>query len=217
MNLEQARINMIEQQIRTWDVFDQRVLDTIAAVPREEFVPQHLRNLAFADTGIPIGHGQFMMAPKVEARMLQALDLRRSDRVLEIGTGSGYVTALLASLAAHVTSIDIYEDFVAGASTHLGKLGLANVVLEAGDGLHGWPARAPYDAIAVTGSVPELPAGLTAQLAPEGRLFAVIGRAPVMQAQLLTRIGEKQWATEILFETELAPLLGAQPRPRFTL
>lgn len=208
---------MVEQQVRTWEVLDQRVLDAMSEVPREAFVPQAYRNLAFADTSIPLGHGQAMMAPKVEGRLVQALAPTGTDRVLEIGTGSGYLTALLARLAREVVSVEIHDDFLAAASTRLGKLGYGNVRLEAGDGLHGWSAGAPWDVIAVTGSVPELHAAFREQLAPGGRLFIVVGLAPAMDARLVTRIGDAEWRTESLFETDLPPLVGARSTPRFTL
>ncbi|MCC7413863.1 MAG: protein-L-isoaspartate O-methyltransferase [Gammaproteobacteria bacterium] len=217
MNFEQARINMIGQQIRTWEVLDQRVLDAIAAVPREEFVPQRYRNLAFADTQIPLAHGQLMMVPKVEGRMLQALAPQAGERALEIGTGSGHVTALLANLAGAVTSVDLYEDFVADASTRLGKLGLASARIVCADALHDWPDGGPWDLVAVTGSVPEMPDDWPERLAPGGRMFLVVGEAPLMEARLITRVGAAQWATESLFETVLPPLIGARPKPVFSL
>ncbi len=217
MDFERARVNMVEQQVRTWEVLDQRVLDAMSDVPREAFVPQAYRNLAFADISIPLGHGQVMMSPKVEGRLLQALASTTADRVLEVGTGSGYLTALLARLAREIVSVDIYDDFVASASTRLGKLGYGNVRLEAGDALHGWSAGAPWDVIAVTGSVPELALAFGEQLAPGGRLFIVVGEAPVMDARLVTRLGAAEWRTESLFETDLPPLIGARPRPRFAL
>lgn len=217
MNLELARGNMIAQQIRAWEVLDARVLAVIGALPREDFVPPRYRNLAYADMQIPLPHGQVMMAPKVEGRMLQALAPQPGERVLEIGTGTGYVTALLAGLAGEVVSIDIYEDFAAAASTRLGKLGIANVRLEAGDGLHGWPGCAPYDAIAVTGSLPQRPRDIEEQLAVGGRLFVVVGEPPVEEALLVTRAGDREWSVESLFETLLPPLIGARRPPRFAL
>jgi protein-L-isoaspartate(D-aspartate) O-methyltransferase len=215
VNLQQARFNMIEQQVRTWAVLDQRVLDAMASVPREEFVPSRWRSIAFADTQVPLDHGQVMMAPKVEGRLLQALSLKDSDRVLEIGTGTGYLSALLATLAERVFSIDIYDDFIATATTTLGKLGVPNVHLDCADGLDGLPAGAPYDAIAVTGSAIDVIDAWREQLAPGGRLFAVIGEAPVMEARLITRVGPTEWASEALFETRLPPLVGAGPKPKF--
>jgi len=187
MNLEQARANMVEQQIRPWEVLDQAVLDLLYAVPREEFVPAALRNLAFADLELPIGEGERMMAPKVEARILQALALRKTERVLEVGTGSGYFTALLAHCAAHVHSLDIRPALAAFGRANLERHGIDNVTLEIGDGARGDPKRAPYDAIVLTGSTPVLPASLREQLAPGGRLFAVVGESTAMVARLINR------------------------------
>src|SRR3569623_485634 len=166
---------MIEQQIRPWDVLDQRVLELIAALPREDFVPAGYLSLAYADINIPLEHGQTMMAPKVEARMVQALELKPRDTVLEIGTGSGYVTALLGKSCKHVYSVDIYADFVHRAAHKLTGHGITNVTLENGDAANGWGAHQPYDAIAVTGSLPILPEQLRRQLKVGGRLFVVTG------------------------------------------
>lgn len=212
MDLDTARFNMIEQQIRPWEVLDQRVLDLIAEVPREAFVPEAFQALAFADIQIPLPHGQVMMTPKVEARMLQALAIEAEDRILEIGTGSGYVTALLARSGRQVISVEYFPDLSAAAGEKLNRQGIYNVRLEVGDASKGWPALGPYDVIAVTGSVPVLDVALQEQLAPRGRLFVVVGQAPVMEARLITRVGEGQWACESLFETVLPPLIGI-PRP----
>lgn len=210
MNFEQARLNMVEQQIRPWEVLDQRVLDTIARVPREDFVPDRFRKLAFSDTSIPLGHDQCMMTPKVEARLLQALDIQPQDRCLEIGTGSGYLTALMASLGGAVHSVDLYDDFVESASTKLGKLGFSNASVVVADGVAAWEPGAPYDAIAVTASVPYVPEPFRMQLKSGGRLFVVVGAPPVMEAQLIVRIGEQEWRRESLFETELAAMIGLE-------
>ncbi|MGE0384554.1 MAG: protein-L-isoaspartate O-methyltransferase [Gammaproteobacteria bacterium] len=215
MNLELARANMIEQQIRTWEVLDPRVLQVMAEVPRERFVPERFRNLAFADIQVPIGHDQVMMAPKVEGRLLQALAVRPGDRILEVGTGSGYVTALLARLGSEVWSVDIHADFVRDAGKQLAALGVKNVRLAAGDAVAGWPAQPQYDVIAITGSVLELPARFREQLAPGGRLFVIEGAAPVMEARLVTRVTDVDFAVEGLFETELPPLVGVKPPSRF--
>jgi len=216
MNLEQARFNMVEQQIRPWEVLDQAVLDLLYAVPREEFVPAAFRRLAFADMEIPIGEGEAMMAPKIEARLLQALALRKTDRVLEVGTGSGYLTALLARCAAHVHSLEIRPGLAAFGRENLERFGADNVTLEVGDGARGDPKRAPYDAIVLTGSTPVLPAVLKEQLAPGGRLFAVVGEPPVMVAQLVTCTAPGAYGTVGLFDTVLAPLVNAERPPRFT-
>jgi len=215
MNLEQARHNMVEQQIRPWEVLDQAVLELLYAVPREEFVPAAFRKLAFADIEIPIGDGEAMMAPKIEARTLQALALGKTERVLEVGTGSGYLTALLARCAAHVHSLEIRPALAAFGRENLARHGADNVTLEVGDGARGDPKRAPYDAIVLTGSTPVLPAVLREQLAPGGRLFAVVGEPPVMVAQLITCTAPGAYGTASLFDTVLAPLVNAERPPRF--
>lgn len=206
---------MIESQIRTWDVLDQRILDLVAVVKREQFVPVAHRGLAFADMEIPIGHGEVMLSPKLQARMVQELGLASSDRVLEIGTGTGYVTALLASLAAHVYSIEIVPELSETAARNLAAARIANVTLERGDGAQGWTRHAPYDAILLTGSVPELSDALLRQLAPGGRLLAVVGRAPIMTARLVTCSASGVFSTEGLFETSIAPLKNAPDSARF--
>lgn len=217
MNLEQARHNMIVQQIRPWEVMDDQVLDLIMRTPREDFVPPQYRNLAFTDTALPIGHGQVMMPPRLEARMLQALAVQPDESVLEIGTGSGYVTALLAQLARHVYSVEIEPELRQAAERRLAARGLSNVTLDEGDAAAGWPRRGSYDVIAVTGSLPELPLTLQQGLNVGGRLFVVVGEAPAMEAWLITRLGENDWARESLFETELPPLQNAPRASRFVL
>jgi len=214
MNFEQARFNMIEQQIRPWEVLDQRVLDLMAAVPREDFVPEGYRRLAFSDTQIPLGHGEVMMAPRVEARLLQSLQLGAGDRVLEIGTGSGYLTALLASSAASVTTVDVHADFTAAAAAKLQGHGARNVSLHSGNAVAGWD-EGRYDVIAVTGSLPLLPDSIPAQLRNGGRLFMVVGTAPVMEAMLVVRVGDQAFSREILFETTVPPLVGAPSAEKF--
>ena len=215
MNLEQARANMVEQQIRPWEVLDQAVLDLLYAVPREEFVPPAWRNLAFADMEVPIGEGERMMAPKIEARLLQSLALGKTDRVLEVGTGSGYLTALLARSAAHVHSLEIRPALAAFGRANLERQGVDNVTLEIGDGARGDAKRAPYDAIVLTGSTPVLPAALREQLAPGGRLFAVVGEPPIMVARLITCTAPGAYGATDLFDTLLAPLANAERAPRF--
>ncbi len=217
MNLDQARLNMIEQQIRPWEVLDQRVLDLLTTVPREDFVPEAYRLLAFADMNIPLGNGQVMMPPRVEARILQALNVQEDETVLEIGTGSGYVTALLASLAKQVISVDINADMTRQAGDKLAAHGITNVTLETGDGAHGWNTHAPYDAIVITGSLPILPATFKQALKVDGRLLAIIGDAPAMEVVLITRVGEMEWAEEALFETDLPALINAPQPERFSL
>ena len=209
MDFEQARFNMIEQQVRPWDVLDQQVLDVMSRVPREDFVPEKYRALAFADINIPLGHDQVMMAPKVEGRLLQALAVRQSDSALEIGTGSGYLTACLAALANHVTSYEIYPDLSQGASGKLTASGCRNVTLIEGDAAGGIDSSNRYDVIAVTGSLPELRTTFHNNLTHGGRLFLITGTPPVMEAVLVTRIDDDNWKTESLFETSLPPLVNA--------
>ncbi|MBZ0071595.1 MAG: protein-L-isoaspartate O-methyltransferase [Thiohalobacteraceae bacterium] len=214
-DLERARYNMIEQQIRPWDVLDQRVLDVLTATPREDFVPERYRTtLAFSDFSIPLGHNQYMMPPKLEGRLLQALALRPADRVLEIGTGSAYLTACLARLAAQVVSVDIFADFQDAAARKLADQGITNIDLEAGDAAAGWTGQA-FDAIAVTGSLPVLHEGFHHSLAIGGRLFVIVGRPPIMEALLITRVARDQWATESLLDTAIPPLLNAPEPVRF--
>jgi protein-L-isoaspartate(D-aspartate) O-methyltransferase len=216
-NIEQARFNMIEQQIRTWDVLDQQVLDLLSAVPREAFVPIAYRNLAFADINIPLAHGQQMMTPKLEGRLIQALMLNKNDTVLEIGTGSGYLTALLAKLAKHVESVDIYQDFIEEAEKKLRQQNIENVSLKSGDAIKGWNMYTRYDVIVLTGSVPVLESHFLSQLQQGGCLFAIVGEEPIMQAQLIKRISEHEFDSEVLFETSLPPLLGAPQSESFIL
>lgn len=206
LNLIQARQNMVEQQIRPWDVLDQKILDLLNEIPRDEFVPETYRKLAYADMEIPLGRGREMMAPKIEGRMLQALDIQPEDIVLEVGTGSGFATALMARLGKHVYSVEISPDLTMEAERRLRTHNISNVTLEEGDAHAGWDKHAPYDVIAITGSLPALPDSFRQSLAIGGRLFAVIGTAPVMKAYLVTRLGKDDYADEVLFETELRPL-----------
>lgn len=217
MNFEQARFNMIEQQIRPWNVLDLRVLDLLSEVPREDFVLPQYRNLALTDVELPIGHGQFMMAPRVEARMIQALNVQPHETVLEIGTGSGYVTALLAKLAKKVYSVEIIPELKQAAQTRLSDHGINNVTLEEGDAAKGWPLDAPYDVIAVTASMPILPDSFKDSLTIGGRMFVIVGDSPSMDAQLITRVGEHDWMTESLFEIDLPALQNALEPDRFSL
>ena len=215
MDFEQARFNMIESQIRTWNVLDQAVLDSIATVKREDFVAEQYRSLAFADMRIPLGHGEVMLTPKLEARMLQVFGLSPDDKVLEIGTGSGYVTALLCNLAGTVVSIEIIPEFNAAARTRLESANFENAALEVADAANGWEQAAPYDAILLTGSVPELPDAFRKQLKVGGRLFAVIGEEPVMMATLITRVSETDYTSARLFETCIPPLRNILKCERF--
>ncbi len=212
-DFEQARFNMIEQQVRTWEVLDQRVLDTMNRIPRENFVPEHYRSLAFVDTEIPIGNDQVMMAPKVEGRLLQALNITPQDSILEIGTGSGYLTACLASLGKHVTSIDIVPDFTTAATARLDEQGISNTRLETADVANGINTSEQYDVIAVTGSLPLLQKQFHESLKIGGRLFVITGKLPIMEALLITRVNENNWSQESLFETCIAPLEHAS-RPQ---
>lgn len=214
--LEQSRFNMIEQQIRTWEVLDPVVLTLLKDVPREDFVPPHYLGLAFADLEIPIGHGQMMLSPKMEARIVQSLNLKKTDKVLEIGTGSGYMTALLAKLTQQVVSVDCVPELTATARKNLERHNITNVTLEVGDAAHGWTANAPYDVIVLTGSVPVLPEGLQEQLTIGGRLFAVVGEAPVMEATLIRRVADQAFRSDVLFETCVPELTGAPQPERFS-
>lgn len=219
MNFEQARFNMVEQQIRTWEVLDQDVLDLLYVVPREDFVPAAYRALAFSDMEIPLGpiaaSGERMMPPKMEARILQEVAAKKSDRVLEVGTGSGYLTALLAHRAARVVSVEINPQLAEFGRNNLVRHGVENVTLESGDAARGWSKHAPYDVIVLTGSVPELPRAITDQLSPGGRLFAVVGDAPAMVAKLVTCTAPGMYASAELFDTVIAPLQNAQRPSRF--
>ncbi len=211
MNYEQARFNMVEQQIRPWEVLDQHVLDVILQTPREDFVPAEYKALAFADTHIPLDHQQVMMHPNVEGRLLQALNVQSTDVVLEVGTGSGYLTACLAQLAEHVYSVDIHPGFTDQARHKLGAHGIDNVTLSSGDAVGGWERLHKYDVIAITGSLPSIPENYKTALAMGGRLFVIIGspNKPIMEAWLITRTADDQWAQESLFETSIPPLVNA--------
>jgi protein-L-isoaspartate(D-aspartate) O-methyltransferase len=215
MNIEQARFNMVEQQIRPWEVLDQDVLDLLYVVPREDFVPPAHRALAFTDMEIPIGEGERMWAPRLEARVLQEIALRKVDRVLEVGTGSGYLTALLAHRSAHVHSVEIRPALAAFGKANLERHGVDNVTLEVGDAARAWPQHAPYDVVVLTGSTPVVPQSWLALLAPGGRLFAVVGDAPVMTAKIVQCGAPGSFRTVELFETMLAPLVNAEQPPRF--
>jgi protein-L-isoaspartate(D-aspartate) O-methyltransferase len=215
--IEQARFNMIEQQVRPWDVLDPQVLQTMQQVPREAFVPENYQSLAFADTNIPIGHEQVMMNPNVEGRLLQALAIQPDDSVLEVGTGSGYLTACLARLGRHVTSIDIFPDLVETAAAKLAAHDIGNITLDSGDALKDLDPGLRYDVIAVTGSLPVLAQEFHHNLEDGGRLFIITGQLPIMEARLITRINENNWSSECLFETCLPPLLNAATPAEFSL
>ena len=211
IDIERARFNMIEQQIRPWEVLDQEVLDLLFTVRREEFVPAQYRSLAFVDMEIPLGHGETMLAPRLEARMLQELAVRPGDRILEVGTGSGYMTALLAKRGKHVYSVEIIPEFSAQAAARLEAHGITNVTLEVGDAARGWDRHAPYDVIVLTGSVPVLAESFQRSLSPGGRLLAVVGEAPVMEARLIVCAGNALG----LFETCIPALRNAPQPERF--
>ena len=214
MDIEQARFNMVEQQIRTWEVLDQDVLDLLFTVRREDFVPPAYRLLAFADLELPLGDGEKMWAPKMEARVVQELKLQSGESVLEIGTGSGYLTALLASRGARVTSVEINPRLAAQAQATLARAGIGAIELAIGDGARGWGTTA-YDAIVLTGSTPAWPDDFIRQLNPGGRMFAVVGEPPAMAAQLVRWSAPETVAKRILFETVVDPLKNAATPPRF--
>src|SRR5574337_78635 len=215
MNFEQARMNMVENQVRPWEVLDGRVLDVISRVRREDFVAAEHRQLAFADLCLPLGHGEVMMKPVVEGRVLQAMDLRPTDQVLEIGTGSGYLCACLAGLAAQVTSLDIHADFTAGAQQRLRDAGIANASLLTADAVLAWQPIEKYDAIIATGAVAQLPERWLEWLAPGGRLLVIRGQSPVQQAALLTPAAGEGVHEQTLFETDLPYLRHAEPVASF--
>lgn len=216
MNIEQARFNMIEQQIRPWDVLDPQVLDLLFVVKREDYTPSAYRDLAFADMEIPLGQGQVMLAPRVEAKLLQELTVKKTDRVLEIGTGSGYMAALLAGRAEHVVTVESRPEIAAIAKANLENAGVSNVTVEVGNGANGWSQRGPYDVIILSGSIPTVPASILAQLRVGGRLAVVVGTAPVMEAQLITCTAEGVYNTVNLFETVVPSLDGFNAQPGFT-
>ncbi|MDD9996294.1 MAG: protein-L-isoaspartate O-methyltransferase [Rhodospirillaceae bacterium] len=216
MNVEAACTRMLGQQLRAWNVLDQRVLDVVRTVGRERFVPEAYRELAFADTEIPLAHGQRMMTPSVEGRLLQALDLDPADTVLEVGTGSGFLTACLAALAGHVVSVDIFPEFTADAAGKLRRDGVQNVELRTADAL-ALDRDERFDAIAVTGSVPELDDTFVRLLRPGGRLFVVVGRPPVMDALLIRTDLHGNRAQDTRFETVVTPLVNAERPEPFVL
>ncbi len=219
MNLEQARQNMIAQQIRTWDVLDNDVLQSLVDVRREDFVPAACRSLAFVDTEIPLPCGQQMFSPKLEARLLQEAELSGEEMVLEIGSGSGYMAALLAHHARHVVTVEIEPELKAMAELNLQQYGIGNVTVALGDGARGWagsaPHAAPYDLIMVSGALPVLPQSMLDQLKVGARLLAIVGEAPVMSACLVRRTANDAWETTKLFETSAQPLRHAEAPPAF--
>jgi protein-L-isoaspartate(D-aspartate) O-methyltransferase len=210
---EIARFNMIEQQIRTWEVLDPVVLDLLDRVPREDFVADAQKGLAFADVELPIGHGQTMLSPKLEGRILQAVNVKKSDKVLLVGTGSGYLTALLATLAKHVDAVEINSELSAIAEARLAKHNIHNVTLHVGDAANGFAAAAPYDVIVFAGALALRPVAAEKMLNIGGRLFAVVGDLPIMEATLTQRISSDAFRHETIFETCLPALCNA-PQPQ---
>jgi protein-L-isoaspartate(D-aspartate) O-methyltransferase len=215
MNYEQARFNMIEQQIRTWEVLDSEVLELLFQLKREDFVPEANRGLAFADLEIPLGHGEAMMQPKVEARILQELAILPHENVYEVGTGSGYLTALMARRARHVTSAEIHRDFIGRAAASLEREAIRNVTLLEGDSARAPLAESAFDVIVLTGSTPILPQAFLDRLSPGGRLFAVVGDPPVMKAIVVRQPVAGSFQHVELFETMVKPLVNAAEPPRF--
>ena len=215
MNTEQARFNMIEQQIRPWDVLDQSVLSLLAVVKREDFVPPAYKALAFVDTEVPLPQGQFMLAPKVEARLLQELDVRKHERVLEVGAGSGHMAALLGHKAQQVITLETIPELAEMARANLQRARVMNVSVRQADGSHGLPDEAPFDVILLSGSVAEVPPSLLAQLKVGGRLAAVVGQQPIMRATLFTRGDEHGYSSVELFDTVAPRLTGFDEPTRF--
>ncbi|KWR90177.1 protein-L-isoaspartate O-methyltransferase family protein [Cupriavidus sp. IDO] len=215
MDLEKARFNMIEQQIRPWDVLDQEILDLLAVVKREQFVPQAYSALAFVDMEIPLPAGQNMLPPRVEARILQDLAVRKHENVLEIGAGSGYMAALLAHRARHVLTVDIVPELVELARKNLANAGVTNVDVAEGNAADGWSAAAPYDVICISGSLPSIPQSILSQVKVGGRIAAFVGELPVMEARLVTRLSETEYQVVNLFETAVKPLQGAAQPSHF--
>ena len=214
-NIELARSNMIEQQIRPAEVLDQRVLETISDTPREAFVPETYQDLAFSDINVDLGNAEVMMKPIMEARILQALNIQPGDKILEIGTGSGYLTALLAKLGGHVESVEIEPKILEQAKTRLGNQGITNVTLVQGDASGGWNQNEAFDVIAITGSFPILPESFQKQLTVGGRMAVIVGESPVMETLLITRAAEDQWVTQALFETDFPALRNVEQPQAF--
>lgn len=215
MNLEQSRFNMVEQQVRTWSVLNPDILDLLYQIKREEFVPAAYRFMAFTDMEIPLEHDAVMLTPKMEARILQELNINKTDKILEIGTGTGYMTALLAKLGTHVYSVEIVPELHAMARINLQTHDITNITLEQGDAARGWPEHGPYDVIVLTASTPVLPETFQQSLAPGGRLFVIVGEEPVMEAMLITCITPGNYSSICLFETCTAPFRNALQREQF--
>ena len=216
INIEQARFNMIEQQIRPWNVLDQDVLDLLLVVQREQFVPAACKNLAFIDTEIPLPGGESMWTPKLEARLLQEVQLKKHETVLEIGTGSGYMAALLAHKARHVTSVEILPELKTLAEHHLAQAGVSNVTVELGNGAQGWAHGAPFDVIVISGALETLPEAFLKQVKVGGRIAVILGAAPSMTANIITRVSDTAYNTVKVFDTNIKPLSAALTPSRFT-
>ena len=215
MNFDQARSNMVEQQVRPWEVLDGRVLELLETTHREDFVPVRYRKMAFTDMAIPLDHDQNMMKPVVEGRLLQALELKADETVLEIGTGSGFITACLAQMAKSVVTVDIQEQFSKEAAARLKEKGISNVEFETGDVMTGWQPEQAHDVVVVTGSVQDIPDHFRGWVNPGGRMFVVSGDEPAMEAMLLTKLNATEWREESLFETDLARLINAEKALEF--
>ena len=215
MNFEQARSNMVEQQVRPWEVLDGRVLELLETTHREDFVPVRYRKMAFTDMAIPLDHGQSMMKPVVEGRLLQALELKADETVLEIGTGSGFITACLAQMAKSVVTVDIQEQFSKEAAARLKEKGISNVEFETGDVMTSWQPEQAQDVVVVTGSVQDIPDHFRGWVNPGGRMFVVSGNEPAMEAMLLTKLNATEWREESLFETDLGRLINAEKAVEF--
>lgn len=211
MNFDQARFFMIEQQIRPWDVLAPEILALLESTPRHLYVPEAQHKLAYSDLEIPIGEGEFMLSPKIEAKILQAIDLDPQDRVLEVGTGVGYLTRLISQLAQQVTSVEWHASIAEQAKANLADVD--NVSLHQGDASHDWPDGESYDAILITGAMTNIPKAYYDKLTLGGRLLAFVGQSPAISATLITRISDEEWVEESLFETDVAPLHSQQKRP----
>ena len=217
MNFQQARHNMIEQQLRTWNILDTRVLNVVDTLARDQFVPEGYQNLAYADIQIPLGHGQKMLTPMMEAKILQVLDIQADEHIMEVGTGSGYTTACMAALGKQVTSIEIHPEILTQAQKNLAAAGITNITLQAADLASCSLSKGMFDAIAITGSIPFYNNELRENLNIGGRLFVVTGEEPRMEAKLITRSSENSWDEQVLFETNIPGLVGFEPRKDFTL